>query len=70
MIPKECQRPRAAHGVGGSATVLCSILFPLCLGGVLGVVETTVLEDDVPRILSVNFLDFLGCTIDLPRNIM
>eukprot|EP00959_Pyramimonas_sp_CCMP1952_P153466 3210378-Pyramimonas_sp.AAC.1 len=52
------------------AKVINVILFPLCLGGVLGIIEATVLAENVPRILSVNLLDYLGCVIDLPRNDM
>eukprot|EP00959_Pyramimonas_sp_CCMP1952_P236122 4934620-Pyramimonas_sp.AAC.1 len=36
----------------------------------MGVVETTVLNEDVPHILSVNLLDFLGRVLDLPRNLL
>eukprot|EP00959_Pyramimonas_sp_CCMP1952_P415233 8700519-Pyramimonas_sp.AAC.1 len=36
----------------------------------MGVVETTVLNEDVPHILSVNLLNFLGCVLDLPRNLL
>ncbi|CAK0815245.1 unnamed protein product, partial [Prorocentrum cordatum] len=68
LIPKNLQRPQAARGVGGPARVVCSILFPFCMAGVLGIVETTVLKDDVPHILGVNLLDFLALVIDLPMN--
>eukprot|EP00959_Pyramimonas_sp_CCMP1952_P383596 8038749-Pyramimonas_sp.AAC.1 len=59
---------KAAHGVGGAARVINVVLFPLCLGQVLGIIETTVLADNVPHILSVNLLEYLGSVIDLPRN--
>eukprot|EP00959_Pyramimonas_sp_CCMP1952_P354792 7431739-Pyramimonas_sp.AAC.1 len=42
----------------------------MCLGGVMGVVGATVLNEDVPHILSVNLLDVLGCVLDLPRNLL
>eukprot|EP00959_Pyramimonas_sp_CCMP1952_P019134 404458-Pyramimonas_sp.AAC.1 len=32
--------------------------------------ETAVLSEDVPHILSVNLLDFLGCVLDLPRYLL
>ncbi|CAK0862639.1 unnamed protein product, partial [Prorocentrum cordatum] len=35
---------------------------------IAGAIEATVLEEDVPHIISASLLDFLGCAIDTPGN--
>ena len=55
-------------GIGGAAQVRGVALVPICPGGVPGVLEFTVLENDVPPLLSVGFLEFLGAEISLVSN--
>ena len=55
-------------GIGGAAQVKGVALIPICPGGVPGVLEFTVLENDVPPLLSVGFLEFLGAEISLVSN--
>eukprot|EP00959_Pyramimonas_sp_CCMP1952_P125387 2621427-Pyramimonas_sp.AAC.1 len=49
VVPGEFKAPKRAHGIGGEAKVIYTILYPMRLGGAMGVVETTVLNDDVPH---------------------
>ena len=58
----------AAKGVGGSAKVCGVVLIPIALGGISGVLETTVVEGDVPFLLPIKLLKMLGAIVNLPRN--
>ena len=58
-IPEPARPRRSAHGVGDAATVMSAIIFLLCFGGFLGVVEAGALLGNVPRILSVSLVEFL-----------
>ena len=60
-IPKKS----TAKGVGGSATVEGVALIPLGIGGVNGILETTVVQGDVPLLLPVKLLKQLAANIDL-----
>ena len=51
--------PRLSR-VGGSATVLGTVLLPFSVCGEAGVVEDTVIKEPVPCLLSVGRLGFLG----------
>ena len=55
-------------GIGGAAEAIRTILVPISPGGVPGVLEMTVLKNDIPPLLSVGFLDFLKAKIDLSKN--
>ena len=55
-------------GIGGPAKVAESLLVPISPGGVPGILQMTVLEDNIPPLLSVGFLEFLGAQIDLETN--
>lgn len=57
-------------GIGGAAEALRTILVPISPGGVPGVLEMTVLKNDIPPLLSVGFLDFLKAKIDLDKNVI
>ena len=46
------------------------MLLPISPGGIPGVLEVTVLQGDIPPLLSVGFLDFLQASIDLKENII
>ena len=55
-------------GIGGAAKVKGVALVPISPGGVPGILEFTILEHDVPPLLSVGFLEFLGAEIKLVTN--
>eukprot|EP00435_Cladocopium_sp_Y103_P038583 s3836_g10.t1 len=57
----------AAKGVGGSAVVKGVILIPLGIGGISGVLETTVVEGDVPLLLPIRLLKALEAAINIPK---
>ena len=61
--PKRSQ----AKGVGGNANVLGVAMIPIGLGGINGVLETTVVEGDVPFLLPIRMLRALESLIDLKR---
>jgi len=64
------KRPKSATGIGGKATSLKVILVPISMAGEAGVIEVTVLKEDVPFLLSVCLLEFLEAQIDLKKNQM
>ena len=55
-------------GIGGAAKVRGVALVPVSPGRVPGILEFTILEHDVPPLLSVGFLEFLGAEIKLVSN--
>ena len=42
------------------------VLVPVCFGGNSGIIEFVVLEEDIPPLLPVGFLERLGALIDIP----
>ena len=54
-----------AHGVGGPAKVVGIAAIPLGLAGTTGILETTVVENDVPLLLPVTLLGSLQAVIDV-----
>eukprot|EP00435_Cladocopium_sp_Y103_P046620 s783_g13.t1 len=54
-----------AQGVGGQAKVLGIVAIPLGIGGSSGVLETTVVEGEVPLLLPIKMLRQLKAVIDL-----
>ncbi|CAK9057083.1 unnamed protein product [Durusdinium trenchii] len=65
-IPKKSQ----AKGVGGAATVEGTVLIPIGIAGVNGILECTVVQGDVPLLLPVRMLRALESLIDLKRGTM
>lgn len=59
---------RHPMGIGGSASALFAALVPVSFGGQAGTLKMTVLEADIPPLLSIGFLEFLGAKIDLQKN--
>ena len=55
-------------GIGGVAKASGVVLIPIVFQGNPGVLEMTVIEEPIPPLLSVGFLEFLGVVIDLPKN--
>eukprot|EP00971_Amphidinium_carterae_P290232 5762779-Amphidinium_carterae.1 len=63
------KRPQAAAGVGGKAHPLFQALIPLAFPGAdIGFVEVTVVDADLPHLLSVGLLTHLGAVINLEEN--
>ena len=57
-----------ARGVGGEAKVCGVIEIPLGLGGVSGILECTVVQEDVPLLLPIRLLRELQAVVDLNSN--
>ena len=61
------EKTGCARGVGGSAKVVGVAEIPLGLGGINGILETTVVQDDVPLLIPVNLLQNVQAKIDLKK---
>lgn len=59
---------RNPSGIGGSAKALFKSLVPVSFGQKPGLLEMTVIDADIPPLVSVGFLDFLGTSLNLPKN--
>ena len=57
-----------AHGVGGPAKVVGIVAIPLGLAGSSGVLEATVVENDVPLLLPIKLLRSLHAVIDVGQS--
>ncbi len=53
-------KPAPAAGVGGSTTPLFESLCPCILGGQAGLVRLSILEEDIPQLLSMGLLEHSG----------
>ncbi|CAK9016966.1 unnamed protein product [Durusdinium trenchii] len=54
-----------AKGIGGDAKVCGVVEIPVGIGHVNGLIEATVVEDEVPFLLSIQFLKQVGAIVDL-----
>ncbi len=54
-----------ARGIGGEAHVCGVVEIPIAVSGVNGVVEATVVEEDVPLLLSIRFLREVHAVVDI-----
>ncbi len=59
-----------ARGVGGDAVSVGVVEIPLGIGGVNGILEATVITDDVPLLIPVNLLTELHARIDLRDEVL
>ena len=59
-----------ARGIGGRATSLGTVEVPVGFGGVSGVLELTVVAEDVPLLVPVNLFKALGALIDLEEGLL
>ena len=59
-----------ARGVGGEAESVGVVEIPLGIGGVNGILEATVVRDDVPLLLPISLLCELKVIIDLESEVM
>ena len=57
-----------ARGVGGETKVVGIALMPLGIAGVCGVLECTVVRDEVPLLLPIKLLRDLEASVDLKSN--
>ena len=64
------EKKAQACGVGGKATVLGIAEVPIGIAGVNGLIELTVVTDNVPLLLPIKLLKQLRAVIDLDRDIL
>ncbi|OLQ14984.1 hypothetical protein AK812_SmicGene847 [Symbiodinium microadriaticum] len=69
-ISWDCTKKAAACGVGGKAKVIGIARAPIGLAGINGLIELTVVADDVPLLLPIKLLKQLRAVVDLDRNIL
>ena len=69
-VVRASMEPKPMHGVEGRATPVEVSLVPISMAGEAGVIEVTVIKEEVPFLLSVGFLDSLGACIDLRNDTM
>ena len=62
------EAPAPASGVGGDARPLFNALVPCVLGGKPGIVKLTVVEENIPQLLSAGLLEHAGAVIDMSQN--
>ena len=65
---KWLDKSSAARGIGGQATTVGVVEIPMGLAGVSGILECTVISEDVPLLLPISLLRSLGAEINLPKN--
>ena len=58
----------SARGIGGCARTIGVCELPVGIAGVVGVLETAVIADDVPLLLPVSLLKALGAIVNLPES--
>ena len=64
------EKPAPASGVGGRASTMFTALVPCILGGAAGVVKVTVVEEDIPHLLSIGLLESAGAVINTASNVI
>ena len=64
------EEPSRASGIGGQATTLFMALIPTILGGAPGIVRVTVVQEDIPHLLSIGLLESAGSVIDTKANVI
>ena len=60
-------KPAQAHGIGGAAEVRGVAGIPVGIGGVNGLIEATVVKEEVPFLLSIKFLKDVDAVVNLPK---
>ena len=56
-----------ARGIGGEAKVCGVVHIPIVVAGICGVIEATVVEDEVPFLLSIQFLREVQAVVDISK---
>ena len=64
------EAPPPALGIGGKAKVLFTALSPCFLGKFPGIVKLTVIDEDVPHLLSIGLLEHARAVIDTDKNMV
>ena len=59
-----------ATGVGGKATVIGVVEAPVGVAGVNGLLEMTVVQEDIPMLLPIKLLRQLRAVVDLDRDVL
>ena len=62
------EQPTKASGIGGQARPLFNALVPVFIGEKPGVLKMTVLQEDVPHLLSIGLLEHLGSINDTTKD--
>ena len=62
------EKPGPAAGIGGKSEPLFQVLSPCTLAGFPGVIKLTVLQEDVPQLLSIGLLEHARAVIDTDVN--
>ena len=68
LKPRKTNRQAQARGVGGEAVSIGVAELPLGIAGVNGVLEVTIVKDEVPLLIPVSLLRDLGACVDLVNN--
>ena len=68
LRPNRTNRQSQARGVGGEAISIGVAELPLGIGGVNGILEVTIVKDEVPLLIPVSLLRDLGACVDLVNN--
>ena len=63
-------RKAQACGVGGKATVIGTAEVPVGIAGINGLIELTVVTDNVPMLLPIKLLKNLRAIVDLDRDVL
>ena len=61
-------KPAEPAGVGGKAKALFSSLVPCFLAGQPGIVRMTIIQDDIPHLVSIGLLEYGKAVIDTDEN--
>ncbi|CAE7818610.1 RE1 [Symbiodinium sp. CCMP2592] len=59
-----------ATGVGGKATVIGVVEAPVGIAGINGLLEMTVVQEDIPMLLPIKLLRQLRAVVDLDRDVL
>ena len=70
LKPKWTTKKCSARGVGGAAEPIGVALLPIGIGGVSGVLETSVIKGDVPFLLPVSLLQALKASVDFSTGML
>ena len=67
LKPKWTEKQATAKGVGGEANAVGVVLIPLGIGKIDGILEATVVREDVPPLLPVSLIKMLKACLDFDK---
>ena len=67
LKPKWTEKQATAKGVGGEANAVGVVLIPLGIGKIDGILEATVVREDVPLLLPVSLIKMLKACLDFDK---